>query len=869
MLSSAARLRALNSRPMRGFGARRSVQKVASTNAPRVRVEPHQYLAFYKYARLQDPQKATEDLRSRLEALGGLGRIYVGREGLNAQMSVPTVCFEAWRYSLARYCEKWGIGEVTMNIGGTASMETEDERPFSKLTVKLRERIVQDALPMIVDEKLDLSHLDDMALKPSQWHEKMRLISKSNSSVSSSDSQSTYTTSTFSTSDKQTSNNTSSSDTPIVVDCRNWYESQIGKFESAIRLPVDRHSEAFEAIDNILEHQPDDREVLIYCTGGIRCEKIGAYLRQIRGRKNVWTLQGGINRYAKYVESERQKALAQAGREEADVGQLSQTSGEISHKVAETSDVTSYFKGINYQFDKRNKYGLETERVTEDVLGRCDGCGVPSDFMHNCSNPLCNLLLVLCPSCYAKQHGTCSKECERIALLPVEERLKFERDHDHQLARQLASRSFSPLVPKDGASHQEIEKTHLPASSSKKPSKSWTDAIPLHAPPGASVHQKTTSLPFVRSKAYLKEVLREDSAMEYRKRILDHLSPPSNASDSPTVSSASPSIALKSDHGNASSTLDVDTSTARTDFTNDHGSSLLPLPPSNKGIHRLAQDHESRREGFSRITSPLVSEYVQRFSSPPSPLLHRDHGLNFEDLRSQISVGPYQGQFLMMVARMMGAKKVLEIGSYLGYSALCFAEAVASTLNFSSSIHSALESEGYVFSCDLDHVSLHRARENASKHPFGHLVSFYNESGLKMLKEAKESGKVFDLIFVDADKHNFVNYYSYIFQHRLLAPNGMLIVDNTLWRGEVVDADLDESQETSAEMSFLPTSPSAAVSPKERRRHHKEHTVHQFNKFVQEDVRTKHVILPIRDGMTFISWAPSHAHSASPPSDVL
>lgn len=847
MLSCALNASSLNSVRFRAVGVRRGrVLRAFSTASP-VRVEPHRYLAFYKYARLKDPVKAMEDLRNRLEALGGLGRIYIGAEGLNAQMSVPLVCFDAWQYSLSRYCDKWGIGEVTMNIGGIASMETEEERPFSKLTIKLRERIVQDALPSLVDDSLDLSHLDDMALKPSQWHERMKHVKSQQISSSSPASQTASTTLSPSKGTLDGPDSATTSDAPVLIDCRNWYESQIGKFEGAVRLPVDRHSEAFDAIDTILQHQPDDKEVLLYCTGGIRCEKIGAYLRQVRGRKNVWTLQGGINRYAKFVHAEQQKQAAL----ETGETKTSPTLSEISSKksVESLPPVTSYFKGINYQFDKRNKYGLETERVTEDVIGRCDGCGEPSDFMHNCSNPVCNILLVLCPTCYAKRHGACSKECEHIAMLPVEERLNFERDHEHQRARQLASRYFS--------SHGIHKDSHASSGSkdvktdAKKAAHQDRSSIPLSASAEAPAHASHAALPFVRSKAYLNEVLGESSAMEYRKRILTELGIQNELSSGNLDATSNLNLESGSSNQSASSQLQK----GRSSTSSMYSDANLPKPPSKKGLHRLNQDHDHRKEGFGRITPVGVSEYVERFSSPPSEHLTQK-SMDFEDLRSQISVGAYEGQILKMLARMTGAKKILEIGSYLGYSALCLAEAIGETMANGTGIG---KSDAFVVSCDLDHVSLYRAKENAKHHPFGQLVTFVNSSGMDALTEAKEKGEAYDLIFVDADKHNFANYYSFIFKHKLLSPNGLLIVDNTLWRGEVVDA-----AEGEAVMEAENVVPATRVGLKEgsnvhdesNKSHRKQHVVHQFNKFIQNDERTRHVILPIRDGISLISWAP-------------
>jgi predicted sulfurtransferase len=544
--------------------------------------DPHRYMAFYKYAKIKDPEKACEDMRRRLEVLGGLGRIYISKEGVNAQLSVPAVCFDAWLYILKKYCDQWCIGPVTMSIGGIATMETEEERPFSKLTIKVRNRIVQDALPPDIDDSLDMASASSLSIDPSEWHNKMMRMNEMAEESLSKD-QSTHS----SLHHDQSSTSNDKTSTPLLVDCRNYYESQIGMFRGAVRLPVDRFSESFSAIDKLLEHEPHDRELLLYCTGGIRCEKVGAYLKQIKGRKNISTLQGGINRYAKFIDQINSKSqspsnnissttttIDQGGQDlnglhtgqsdssspspsiHSDSTINSTSSSSIpSYRVypsSKSKSISSFFKGINYQFDKRNKFGLKKERVTEDVIAKCEGCGRASDHMRNCSNPVCNILLVLCESCHSKLNGACSPTCQSISSLPEEERLQYERDEEVRLARHLYSRSFHSSKQKQKQDHSKKSvdarivghdqgKESITDKEGRLLSKSSKKEIPEDS---SHSHSHIPSLPFVRSKAYLSEIIQETSAIEYRKRVLlqyqDHPLLTSHSSSSSNNQNQSP-----------------------------------------------------------------------------------------------------------------------------------------------------------------------------------------------------------------------------------------------------------------------------------------------------------------------------------------
>ncbi|KAG3183867.1 hypothetical protein PC129_g25323, partial [Phytophthora cactorum] len=160
----------------------------------------------------------------------------------------------------------------------------------------------------------------------------------------------------------------------LVLDVRNFYEHEIGRFDGATRIMVDTFRDTFEALDEILvKHEKEHdgqkpKEVMMYCTGGIRCEKVGAYLTQYKGISNVQKLHGGIVNYMRFLKDQRQAAVeARARSDDAVVEEI------------------SLFKGKNFVFDQRCVGELtEAEEVTDDVLGQCSQCGEPCNHHTNC-----------------------------------------------------------------------------------------------------------------------------------------------------------------------------------------------------------------------------------------------------------------------------------------------------------------------------------------------------------------------------------------------------------------------------------------------------------------------------------------------------
>ena len=170
-----------------------------------------------------------------------------------------------------------------------------------------------------------------------------------------------------------------------VVDMRNHYESEIGKFQAAICPDVETFKEELPKVKEILRGK-EDKQILLYCTGGIRCEKASAYLKH-HGFQDVNQLHGGIIDYARQLDQ------------------------DVS--------LQNYYIGKNFVFDERRG-----ERISEDVISNCHQCGSPFDTHVNCKNVNCNLLFLQCDDCKIKYENCCSVECIDIVRLPIEQQIK-------------------------------------------------------------------------------------------------------------------------------------------------------------------------------------------------------------------------------------------------------------------------------------------------------------------------------------------------------------------------------------------------------------------------------------------------------------
>ncbi len=291
-------------------------------------------LSFYKYASIQNPCFFRNHLYELLSDLEVLGRIYVAKEGINAQISVPDARIEAL---------KMALNEISFLQECRLNMAIEDDgRSFFKLTIKVRDKIVADGLGN-----------DDLDMRKNARHINAREFNK-----------------------------LADTEDIMVIDMRNHYESEVGHFEGAVCPNVETFRESLPIVEKILDANRD-KQIIMYCTGGIRCEKATAYYMQ-KGYDNLLQLDGGIIEYS---------------RQTKEFG--------LSNK----------FIGKNFVFDDRLG-----ERISSEIIAKCHQCGSPNDHHVNCANDACHLLFIQCNKCREKYQGCCSAKCQEFNSLPEEKR---------------------------------------------------------------------------------------------------------------------------------------------------------------------------------------------------------------------------------------------------------------------------------------------------------------------------------------------------------------------------------------------------------------------------------------------------------------
>ena len=287
-------------------------------------------ISFYQYYKIENPQLFRDKLFLEWNALDVLGRIYVSFEGINAQLSVPSENF----YRLKEQIDTISfLKDIRLNV----AIE-QDNKSFLKLKIKLRNKIVADGLN---DTTFDVTN-KGVHLNAVEFNE---MLSNPNT---------------------------------VCVDMRNHYESEIGYFDGAITPDVDTFRDSLDIIEQDLKNNKEDKNLLMYCTGGIRCEKASAYYKH-KGFKNVFQLEGGIIEYTRQVKSE---------------------------------GIENKFIGKNFVFDHRR-----AEKITEDIVANCHQCGVACDTHTNCANEGCHLLFIQCDACSEKTQNTCSSDCYEIIQL--------------------------------------------------------------------------------------------------------------------------------------------------------------------------------------------------------------------------------------------------------------------------------------------------------------------------------------------------------------------------------------------------------------------------------------------------------------------
>ncbi|MBS1627378.1 MAG: rhodanese-related sulfurtransferase [Bacteroidetes bacterium] len=296
-------------------------------------------VSFYQYFSVQNPQEFRDYLYKNLSSLKVFGRIYIAKEGINAQASIPESNFNSFKnflYSIEN------LNGLRINIA-----VDDDGKSFWVLKIKVREQIVADG---ITDTAFSMNNKGKYVTAT----EMNKLLNEKDT---------------------------------VVIDMRNHYEYEVGHFQKAIEIPSDTFREQLPMAVDMMKGN-EDKNIIMYCTGGIRCEKASAYMLH-KGFKNVFHLEGGIINYAKQIKEQQ---------------------------------LESKFVGKNFVFD--NRLG---ERITEDIIAHCHQCGKPCDVHVNCKNNGCHLLFIQCTECAEKFDGCCSTECKETIHLPLERQKEIRK----------------------------------------------------------------------------------------------------------------------------------------------------------------------------------------------------------------------------------------------------------------------------------------------------------------------------------------------------------------------------------------------------------------------------------------------------------
>ena len=278
-------------------------------------------ILFYKYVTITNPKEILKWQKSLCAQLGLKGRVIIAHEGINGTLGGPDTHLEQYKKMMDEHA-------LFGNIDWKETKNTQDHFPRLRIVVK------NEIAYLGLDTNTIRADQAGVHLEPSQAHE---LIAKK-------------------------------SDDLIIIDCRNASESEIGRIEGAIR-PDTKYFRDFPGyVDQNLDLLKD-KQVLMYCTGGVRCERATAYVKTKAVAKEVYHIKGGIHRYVEQFPN-------------------------------------GFFKGKNYVFD-----GRLAVKVTDDILGSCSICKAPCDDFSNCLRAACNKHFIGCQNCVTNYGNTCSALC--------------------------------------------------------------------------------------------------------------------------------------------------------------------------------------------------------------------------------------------------------------------------------------------------------------------------------------------------------------------------------------------------------------------------------------------------------------------------
>lgn len=302
---------------------------------------PRKTISFYRYHRINDPEKFRNELYKKLYDIEVFGRVYIANEGINAQISVLNESYENFINVLESFDFMKGM---YLNIA-----VDDNGKSFYKLKIKLRPKILADGLN---DASFD--------------------VTKKGKHLTA----------------EEFNDLTEKNENTLLIDMRNHYETEVGHFDGAICPDVDTFRDSLPLIENEILKGNESKNIVMYCTGGIRCEKASAYFKH-KGFENVYQLEGGIIKYAQ----------------------------EVSEK-----GLINKFIGKNFVFDERLG-----ERISPEIIANCHQCGKPCDTHTNCKNDACHLLFIQCEECAENHGGCCSDECNEVNLLPKEKQNELRK----------------------------------------------------------------------------------------------------------------------------------------------------------------------------------------------------------------------------------------------------------------------------------------------------------------------------------------------------------------------------------------------------------------------------------------------------------
>ncbi|CDJ60403.1 hypothetical protein, conserved [Eimeria maxima] len=778
----------LPSPPPLGAAKKSEVGKGSTPAVP----SPYQLVSLYKFFPVSSPNALTELLRALWGPKGVLGRAYVAKEGLNAQLAVPSVAMSDLLGELHQIPGLEDGMQVTLDCLVTFE-EYWNSPPFDALHIRPRHQVLRDGFASPLNWADCGEEVD-----PSVWHNKLTEMLQ------------------------QQQRQQQPIRKMVLLDMRNADEYAVGHFKGAKCIDTPTFADSFrpggpleEALlragiqlpsRNATSPSPsttcigEDVEVLMYCTGGIRCVKAGAFLKQVLGFPRVTRLKGGILAYKNYIQSLRGACLECTGRASSDSDEKEPSIGVCDSRRddvvtcdtgvqakeqqtaadrtgAEAADVHAFshrslFVGSNYVFDHRM-----CQQITPDLLAQCILCGGPSGRLSNCSNRQCGRRVVLCSGCCASLGVYCSSTC---AQQGAEDR---QRDAQAKMQRRM-----------------QAQYTH-------------------------------------------KRLLKQRGLWAIRAQQLLAALKHNAASESPVES---PPSLRNSEMDKAS--LDESRAVAEKTTTADlwNWAHHVAAAASSPSAVQEALLEEGRNTAKSFVGA---AKGVRQFWS-----------------------GQLHSRILSAISRLKRPRSILEIGAFVGISSLALAEGLACEEIVPG------ECVGLV-SIEKDPRAAEAARRLVNSSPWAHLIKVVEADALQWIRSQLtatrniSSGTVdsegarlgtaplqgstlpdrgFDLIYLDAEKKKYAEYVETILdpQRPLLAPDGALLIDNTLW-----STGHDGTRPLWWEDSVAEEDP-----PRAKRYARIAESIKALRETLRNDTRISHVLLPVGDGLSIVTWATPASH---------